>query len=343
MNLATKMWVAQARQQGGADRIQMTEVPVPEPGPGQVLIRVESASVNYSDIKRRRGDPYPFPTQFPFVPGGEVAGTVAAIGPGVDNLRQAQPVFALVGGDGQGGYAQYALAYAPQVTPMPPGLDADRASVLIVAGATAALLLREAARLLAGESILIPAASGAVGSYLVQLARHLGAGQVIAATSSDEKGQRAIALGAHATVNYTQPGWALQVQQLTAGRGVDVLLEASGGDTLAQGLGALAPFGRAVVYGAATGDDAVLGTEQLRALLYTPAANQSLSGFNVGGWFLQRPAQAGAALGELIGLVMAGAIHVPTIETLALARASHAHQLLESRRSSGKIVLKPWQ
>lgn len=342
MSLPSTMQVARIHDQGGPEQIRIETVAVPQPGPGQLLIRVESASVNFSDVKRRRGDAYPFPTMLPFVPGGEVAGSVAALGPGVDAPAVGAPVFALVGGDGQGGYAQFALAYAAQVTPLPAGLDADRASVLIVAGATAALILKQVAELQPGQSILIPAAAGAVGSYAVQLARHLGAGLIVAGVSSPAKAKIARSLGAHVSVDYTRPGWADEVRRATDGRGVDVLLEASGGPLLAQGLHALAPFGRAVVYGAASGRSAALDAATQERFFYAPAPNQSLIAFNVGGWFMERPQAAGAALGELVGLVAQGVLATPTIQRLPLAQASEAHRLLESRQTSGKLVLKPW-
>jgi NADPH:quinone reductase-like Zn-dependent oxidoreductase len=336
------MRVALAEREGSPDALRIQTVPVPSPGPGQVLLRVESASVNFADVKRRRGDAYPFATVFPFVPGSEVAGTVVALGTGVEAPSVGTPAFALVGGDGQGGYAQYALAYAAQVSPLPDGLDADRASVLTVAGATAMLLLRHAARMQGGERVLVPAASGAVGSYLVQLARHLGAAQVIAATASESKAAQARSLGADAEVDYSRPDWAERLRELTHGHGVDVLFEASGGGTLAEGLRALAPFGRAVVYGSASGQDARLDAASLHRLFYAPADNQSLVAFNLGSWFMQRPESAGAALGELIGLVASGRIAVPAIQTLPLHQAAEAHRRLEARQASGKIVLKPW-
>lgn len=343
MTLPPTMTAAVAAQPGAPEVLQLRELPVPEPGSGQVLVRVESASVNFSDIKRRRGDVYPFPTTFPYVPGAEVAGSVAALGAGVDGPAVGTPVFALVGGDGHGGCAQFALAYSPQVMPLPPGLDADRASSVVVAGTTAMLLLHQAGRLQPGESVLVPAATGAVGHWLVQLALNAGAGQVIAATAGTSKARQALALGAHAVVDYGQPGWAAQVRALTDGRGVDLLFEAGGGPLLAEGLRALAPFGRAVVYGAASGHDAVLDADTLRRLLYAPAANQSLVAFNLGGWFMQRPQAAGQAMGELIGLVAAGKLAGPAIETLPLREAAAAHRRIEQRVTSGKIVLKPWQ
>lgn len=343
MSLPKTMQAVRAHHQGGPDRLRLETVPVPQPGPGQVLIRVESASVNFSDIKRRRGDAYPFPTALPFVPGGEVAGTVAALGEGVTQLAEGQPVFALVGGDGQGGYAQYALAFAPQVNPLPPGLSADQACALIIAGGTAMLLLKEAARLQPGDAVLVPAAAGAVGSYLVQLARHLGAGLVVAAASTRAKAELALALGAHVAVDYSRDGWADEVHKATQGRGVDVLLESGGGPLLAEGLRALAPFGRAVVFGAASGQPARLDAATLDHFFYAPAPNQSLTAFNIGGWFMARPQAAGAALGELVGAVASGAIRPPALHTLPLAQAAQAHRQMEARQTSGKLVLKPWQ
>lgn len=342
MQLPAQMIAARAHRPGGPEVLVTESVPVPVPGPGQVLIRVESASVNFSDVKRRRGDAYPFPTALPFVPGSEVAGTVAALGPDVDGPVVGSPVFALAGEDGRGGYAQFALARAAQVMPLPQGLDADRASVLIVAGATAALLIHQVAGLQAGQSLLVPAAAGAVGSYAVQLARRRGAGLVVAGVGHPAKAELAIACGAHVAVDYTRRDWVEEVRRATDGRGIDVLLEASGGDLLAQGLQVLAPFGRAVVYGAASGHAAVLDAATLERLLYAPAPNQSVMAFNLGGWFQERPQAAAAALGELVGLVARGVIATPTIRCLPLAQAAQAHHLLETRQTSGKLVLKPW-
>lgn len=342
MPLPTTMLAAVASREGAPGALRLETLPVPAPGPGQVLLRIESASVNFADVKRRRGDAYPVPTAFPFVPGAEAAGTVAAMGSGVEGLGIGDAVFGLVGGDGQGGYAQFAIAQAAQVGLRPPNVDPDRACGLTVAGATAWLLLREAARLQPGETVLVPAAAGAVGTFIVQLARRIGATAVIALTGSATKAAKALERGATATVDARAADWHQQVLALTGGRGVDVLLEATGGNALAQGLRALAPFGRAVVYGAASGDDAVLDPASLRSLLYAPAPNQSLAAFNVGGWFVHRPQVAGAALRELVGLVASGQLQAPVIDALPLAQASEAHRRLESRETLGKLVLKPW-
>jgi NADPH:quinone reductase-like Zn-dependent oxidoreductase len=191
----------------GTAHFQIEDLPTPRPGPGQVLIRVESAGVNFSDVKRRRGDAYPFATEFPYVPGSEIAGTVVAHGPCVDGPPIGTPVFALAGANGYGGYAQFAVSYAQTAIPIPSGMELDVAAILLVAGATAKLMLSQAALLQAGQSLLVPAATGGVGSFTLQLARHMGAGMVIAAVGNDSKGEQALALGAHAVVNYTEPDW----------------------------------------------------------------------------------------------------------------------------------------
>src|ERR1700736_814862 len=128
------MKAIQMSEQGGPEVLQLVELPDPQPGPGEVVIKVDAAAVNFSDLMRRRGDDYPVPTPLPFVPGAEVAGTVAALGEGVDGPAVGTPVFALVGADASGGYAELALAFAPNVIPIPPGLEPDAAAGIVVAG-----------------------------------------------------------------------------------------------------------------------------------------------------------------------------------------------------------------
>jgi NADPH2:quinone reductase len=338
--LPSTMKVASIHQQGAA-AFRIEEVATPTPGPGQVLIRVESAAVNFSDIKRRRGDTYPFPTEFPFVPGSEIAGKVVAHGPGVSGPPIGTDVFALAGPTGYGGYAQFAVSYAPSVVPMPPGLSHDVASVLTVAGATAKIMLTHAARLQTGETVLIPAATGGVGSFALQIAKQLGAGKIIALVGHASKEEQARALGADDVV-VASATWSKRVRALTDGKGVDVALEATGGAELESTLACLASFGRAMVYGAASGNSGTLTQKALDQLLYAPCPNQSLSGFNIGSWFMERPQIAGPALGALVGDVLGGTIKAPAIKTLPLARAEEAHALLEGRKVTGKLVLKPW-
>ncbi len=335
------MKAARVHQRGEA-KFVLEEVPTPQPSPGQLLIKVESAGVNFSDVKRRRGDAYPFETEFPFVPGGEIAGTVAAHGVGVEAPPVGARVFALAGANGFGGYAQYAVAYASSVIPIPAELSFDAASVLLIAGSTAKVMLTQTARLQPGESLLIPAATGGVGSFAIQIAKQIGASKIIAAVGDAGKRETAFALGADNAVVYSQPDWPSQMRELTGGKGVDVALEASGGPVLRETLSCLNSFGRLIVFGTASGVSAHLDSAAIDQLFYAPARNQSITGFNIGGWFMERPASAGAALVELMQDVLAGRIHLPAIRTLSLSEAQAAHELLENRRTSGKLVLKPW-
>lgn len=340
MNQPSTMSVVQAERFGSADVLHLIEAPRPTPGTGQILIRVASAAVNYSDVMRRRASAYPFPTELPYVPGSEVAGHVEALGEGVEGPPVGTPVFAVVGRSGEGGYAQYAVAAAPQVIPVPPGLDLDVAAGLVVAGATAHLILHDVAHLGTDETVFIPAAAGGVGSVAVQLAKHHGA-RVIAGASTAAKRSRATELGADETVDTSKASWVDGLRKL-ADAGVDVLLEMAGGDALERGMSCLAPFGRAVVYGSAADAKRSLSQKTLDHWLSTPALNQTISAFNVGAYFGLRPQAAGQALEQVIGLVASGTIRLTIDHVLPLREAAQAHRLLEGRSSTGKIILHPW-
>lgn len=335
------MKAVQAYAFGDPDVLRYEEVEQPVPGPGQILIRVEAVSVNYADVARRGGKPYPFPTALPYRPGSEVAGTIAALGESVDGPPVGTSVFALVGA-GTEGYAQFVVTPAAQTIPIPPGITAEQAAVLPVAGITGLMIVREIGRLSAGETVLIQGAAGGVGGYAVQIARLLGAGKVIGAVSSPAKFQTVLDLGADHVVDYSQPDWGDQIRTLTDGRGVDLALEMNGVRTFSDTLCALAPFGRVVVYGLASGDPLVFDRESILHFFYDPSLNQSIQVFNLGLWFGMRPAEAGKALGDLIGYVASGQVKVRVHHILPLSQAADAHRMIESRQTTGKVVLKPW-
>ncbi|WP_334054477.1 quinone oxidoreductase family protein [Burkholderia cepacia] len=240
---------------GGPDALVYEEVPDPAIEDDDVLIRVDAAGVNFADVMRRRGDDYPEQSPTPFTLGAEVAGTVAAVGKAVTTIPVGTPVLAT---PGAGGYAQYIRVPASIVIPLPPGLDAVRAAALMAHGLTAALVLRQAARLAPGETVLVEAAAGGVGSFAVQLAKQYGAGKVIAAASTPEKRALAERLGADASVDYTAPDWAERVRTLTGGKGVDVILETAGGDNVAEAFKALASFGRMIFIGQSSGKTSLI-------------------------------------------------------------------------------------
>ena len=322
----------QLARYGAADVLQLTTAPLPALQPGEVLIGVEAAGVNFSDVLRRRNT-YFMPTPLPYVLGAEAVGQVLATGAGVDApFVPGSRVLAIL--PGGGGYASHVVAQAAYCVPLPAHIDPKAATAIFVQGSTAYLMLHQLVGDLAGKTLLVMAAAGGVGSLLVQLATLAGA-QVIAAASTEAKLQVARQLGAMAGVNYAQAGWPAQVRDLTGGAGVDVVLEMVGGALFGESLQCLRTGGQMVVYGAASGTQGELQSERLVDESWT------LRGFNLAHFIQQRPADWQAALGAVIGLMAEGKLHVPTPHVYSLAQAVAAHQALEARQTTGKIVLVP--
>lgn len=320
---------------GGPEVLQLDTVSIPVPGPGQVLLRVEAAGVNYADTLRRAGKPYPVPSPLPFNPGAEVAGAVCGLGAGVPApwLGRRALATAIHGG----GYAQYLVLPHEALLPCPDGLSSAQAVTLLVQGITAGLALRESGGLSAGDRVLIHGATGGVGSLALQLARALGASCVIAGVGSEAKRDRALSFGAHVAVDYSQPDWPASVLQATAGEGVDLVLDATSGALLRDSVTCLAAFGRLVVYGTA---DPLPEPVPLPGLI---ARNQRVIGCFLGGYFQQRPHLAVAWLETLATMVRQGQITLHLHDVLPLAEAAQAHRLMEERRVAGKLVLDPWR
>jgi NADPH:quinone reductase len=317
---------------GGPEVLVYEDVPDPIPTADEVLIRVEAVGLNFADVMRRRGDNYPESSPPPFTLGVEVAGTIAAVGASVTWLNVGDQVFAT---PGAGGYAQYVTVPAVTVIPLPDGISTVQAASLVGHGLTAAFALRKAARLAKGESILIEAAAGGVGSFAVQLAKLDGAGTVIAAASTPEKRAIAEGLGADASVDYTEPGWSEKVRELTDGRGVDVVLETAGGEIVGQALDAMAPFGRMVFLGQSSGKPASIDPWRLTV------PNHTVTGFYIAPYAAD-PELTVSTLMELVGYIADGTLSVQVGKVLPLVQAAEAHRLLEGRMTTGKVVLQPW-
>ena len=200
---------------GGPEELKLVDKPRPEPGPGQVLIEVKAAGINFADLLAREGK-YPPGPKPPFTPGMEAAGVVAALGEGVTAPAVGTRVMSFISA---GGYAEYALAEAAQAVPLPDALDFAPATALLVQGLTAYFLLKRAAELKPGQSVLVNAAAGGVGSLAVQLAKLFGAGTVLGTASTPEKRELVKSLGADEAIDYTQPGWADAVKAATGGTG----------------------------------------------------------------------------------------------------------------------------
>ncbi|HLG76724.1 MAG TPA: zinc-binding dehydrogenase, partial [Ktedonobacteraceae bacterium] len=235
------MKAIQIKQLGRPEVLQLVETETPVPGPGQVLVKVATAGVNFAETMMRQGL-YPIQLSLPTILGSEASGTVVAHGANVQThaigTRVAVPFTA------SGSYAEFVVADAASVFPLPERLDFPQATALLVQGLTAYFLLRLSAPPQPGQSILIQAAAGGVGSLAVQLAKLWGAGTVIATASTTEKLELARRLGADVAINYTEPDWVTQVRQATNGKGVDIVLESVGGQIGEQSLQALAPHGR---------------------------------------------------------------------------------------------------
>ena len=307
--------------------MHLEDVEIPAPGQGEVLIKVAAAGVNYADLAQRRGA-YLTRTRTPMTMGFEVAGTIAELGPGTSAPPVGTRVIAFV----QGGYAEYAIAGASTIIPIPDNLDFTHAAAFAVQGLTAYQTLRESGRLQLGESVLVQAAAGGVGTLAVQLARLMGAGKVIGTASNEQKLDLVRRLGADAAINYTQDGWVEQVKQATDGRGVDIVLEVVGGDIAGQALQCLAPFGRLVVIGAASGERAQFSAVQL---MYK---NLSVVGYWLTAW-LSRPDRIAAATLELMQYLASGNLQIIVGQTYPLADAAEAHRAIAERRTTGKVVL----
>ncbi len=326
------MQVIRFHEYGEPSVLQSEEMERPEPGKGEVLIKIEAVGLNYADTRRRRNS-YLVKTPVPYILGGEIAGTIEALGPETPaGLAVGGRVLALVE---TGGYAQYAVVNARQLFPLPDALSYTDAVTIAVQGMTSYEIIKMSGQLQEGESVLVHAAAGGVGIYSVQLAKLLGAGQVIATASTEAKLELARSLGADTLVNYTEPDWAKKVKGATGGRGADIILEMVGGEVFNQSLTCLAPYGRMVVFGAASD---VLPTLNPIQLMYR---NQSVIGYWLTYSLTRRPQQFAAGLQTLMGWVAEGKLKTVVEQTFPLAEAAAAHTALEGRGTVGKLVLLP--
>jgi NADPH:quinone reductase len=334
------MKAVQTETTGSLENLRLVDLPEPQAGPGEALIRVEASAVNFMDLMRVKGLPFDVPTPLPFVPGAEVAGTVVALGEGVEGLEVGARVFGASGQIFNGGWAELTTARAAGLTPIPAGMTVEQSAALTVVGASAAIALIEAARTAAGETVFVPAAAGGFGGYALQIAKALGA-TVIAGASTPQKRQAALDLGADHAVDYRAPGWTEEIAQLTGGTGVDVVLEGLGPKHLGESLSILAPFGRAVIYGVLPGYGAIADVDALTALVNDPSQAQSVAGFNVTHWLTRRRQAALGAVGRLLGWIADGTVTGPRTTSLPLTEAAWALSLLERGENIGKTVLIP--
>jgi NADPH2:quinone reductase len=307
---------------GGAEKLKLEEIEKPVPAPDEVLIKVAAAGVNYADTMLRSGN-YLTQPELPLTLGYEVAGTVEDLGAEVEaGLQKGQRVLATAS---SGGYAEFATAKAKTVIPIPDELGFGESTALLVQGLTALGLLDETR---SGQSILIHAAAGGVGSLLVQLAKYKGL-KVIGTASSEEKLQFVANLGADAAINYTEEDWTDEVLNATDGRGVDWIIEMVGGEIVAKNLKVLAKHGTMWVYGSASGEDFKV------SVLSLMKKNHTIRGY----WLMNEPVENRIRFTkDLLEHIKAGRLKIQVTE-FPLEQAREAHEALESRKTTGKVVL----
>jgi NADPH:quinone reductase len=306
---------------GGPEVLKVSEVEEPVAGEGQVLITVDRAGVNYADTHQVENS-YLSKAQLPLIPGGEVVG----------HTPDGRRVVALVG---SGGYAEKAVAHAPFAFDVPEGVSDGEALALVLQGTTAWHLLKTSTHLQAGESVLVHAGAGGVGSLAIQLAKMWGAGRVIATASSDEKRKTALDLGADAAIDGDPEGLKDRILEANDGKPVDIVLEMVGGRVFDESFDALARFGRLVTFGAASRESAK-AIEPGRLM----KGSKTIAGFWLADCF-KTPALLGDPLAELFGLAQEGKLRPIVGGDYALSEIATAHEDMRARRTVGKLVLDP--
>jgi NADPH:quinone reductase len=313
---------------GGPDQLRLVEVPIPEPGPGQALVKIRAIGVNFIDTYHRTGL---YKVDVPFSLGMEASGVVEAVAAGVTGVAVGDRVaYAMT----RGSYAEFAVVPAGQLIRIPEGLDDQTAAAVMLQGMTAHYLTHSTFPLSSSDTALVHAAAGGTGLLVVQMAKMRGA-RVIGTTSTPEKAALAKAAGADEVILYTEQDFEAEVKQLTGGRGVDVVYDSVGASTFMKSLNSLRPRGMMVSFGNASGP--------------VPAV-EPLMLSQKGSLFLTRPTLANYAAaaeelrwraGDVLGWAASGKLKVRISKTYPLSDAPQAHRDLEGRATTGKLLLLP--
>jgi NADPH2:quinone reductase len=322
------MRAVEFQEYGDPEVLQLVTAETPQPGPGQVTIDAAYVGVNFADLKAR-AEGYRVDS-LPFRPGLEVSGRIRAVGPGVEELHPGQEVAALVN---TGAYAEVVVAETTTVFPLPEGLDLRTAATLPTVLPTAYALLHEVGRLRAGESVLVHGAAGGIGTAAGQLARAAGADAVYGVVSSTAKSGHALKHGYDEV--FTTDTFSEDARRATGGRGVDLILDPVGGDTLRRGLDTLAVFGRLVSFGNASGAEPWhVGQPELYA------RGRSVGGFSILALAQSAPEALRSLTERAFRTVTDGSVSLPVTAEFPLSEAAEAHRLMGGRTSTGKLLLR---
>ncbi len=330
-NVPQTMRVLEVSALDGPAAVRVAERPVPVPQPGHALVRVRAAGLNFADTMMTRGlyvgGPKP-----PFVAGLEACGEVVALGDGGGSPPF--PIGSRVMGYGAGAFAEYVSLPVQALMPLPAGWTDAQGAAFPIQWLTAHGCLRICGRLKAGETVLVHAAAGGVGTAAIRLAKHFGA-RVVATASTAEKLEIARRHGADELINYQNEDFAVAAKRLTGGRGVDLILEMVGGETFAKNLQAVVPYGRIVVFGAASAQPASVNNVQL---VFNPV---EVIGYHLLVMAFKRPDLFAQQMAEITDLLARGVATPEEPRTYPLADGARAFADLESRRSTGKLLLVP--
>jgi len=322
------MKAIQIRETGGPEVLELAELPIPQPGPGQVLIRVEAIGVNFVEIYFRKGT---YKAALPITPGTEAAGTVEELGPGVNGFAAGDLV---VSTSVLGSYAEYALVPAAQLVKVPDGLSPEQAAAAMLQGMTAHYLAYSTFPLKAGDTALVHAGAGGVGLVLTQMAVRLGA-RVITTVSTAAKAELSRDAGASEVILYTEQDFVSEVKRLTGGKGVDVVYDSVGKTTFEGSLDCLRRRGLLALFGGASGPVPPFDLIQL-------SAKGSLFVTRPSMWhYIATREELEWRAGDVLGWVAKGELKLRTEHMYALSEAAQAQIDLEARRTTGKILLEP--
>ncbi len=322
------MKAIRAIRAGDPSVLQLEDIPQPKAGPGEALVRVHVAGVNFADIYYRNGSART-PIPFPFTPGIEGAGVVEAAGEGVSEVKAGDRV-AYAGG--LGSYAEYHAVKVGQLAPLPTEMSFEDGAAVILQGLTAHYLLHEFYPVKRGSTVLVHAAAGGMGLLLVQWLKHLGA-VAIGTVSTEAKAKIAREAGADHVINYTTEDFVEETTKLTGGKGVDYIIDGVGKSTFTKNLDALRHRGWATIFGMASGPaDAVVPNSLMMKAL-------TISGGSLFNFMVTRDEVLGRARDVFAGM-REGWLKLRIDRVLPLAQAAEAHQLLESRQTTGKLILK---
>lgn len=324
------MTAIEITEPGGPEKLVPTRRPVPKPASGEVLIKVAAAGVNRPDCLQRQGS-YPPPSGASDLPGLEVAGTIVALGEGVEAWQINDEVCALLTG---GGYAEYCVAPAPQCLPVPAGLTVQQAAALPETFFTVWSNVFDRAQLRPGESLLVHGGASGIGTTAIQLAKVLGS-RVFATVGSSEKIQPCLDLGAERVINYREEDFVQVIKDMTNGQGVDVILDMVGGDYVQRNLSALAVEGRLVFIAFLRGAKVELNLAPVMMKRLT------ITGSTLRARPVAHKAPIAKALHEIVWPLFASGAIQPIIDRVfPFTEAAAAHALMESNRHVGKLLLE---